>query len=156
MLKFGNVDLAKEDARAVWRWQGVERVLQDSRYAVRMLRKSPGFSTIAVLSVALGIAVNTTMFSVVNAVLLRTVPFPESERLLRLVQQHTGGDVTIPEYQLSRSSRPLSVVSSPPKRPVPAARKQSSSARVRGAPTSAPSGRRASDGTAMSRRRRAA
>ncbi len=77
----------------------IEAVAQELRYAVRMLRKSPGFSTIAILSVALGIAVNTTMFSVVNAVLLRTVPFPDPERLARLVQQHTGGDATIPEYQ---------------------------------------------------------
>jgi predicted permease len=77
----------------------IEAVAQELRYAVRMLRKSPGFSTIAVLSVALGIGVNTTMFSVVNAVLLRTVPFPDPERLARLVQQHTGGDATIPEYQ---------------------------------------------------------
>jgi len=77
----------------------IEAVEQELRYAVRMLRKSPGFSTVAVLSVALGIGVNTTMFSVINAVLLRTVPFPDPERLVRLVQQHTGSDVTIPEYQ---------------------------------------------------------
>jgi putative ABC transport system permease protein len=67
-----------------------------------MLRKNPGFSVIAALSVALGIGVNTTMFSVINAVLLRAVPFPDPERLVRLVQQHTGGDVTIPEYQFVR------------------------------------------------------
>jgi predicted permease len=81
------------------RFPFIETVTQEFRYAVRMLRKSPGFSTIAVLSVALGIGVNTTMFSVVNAVLLRTVPFPDPERLARLAQQHTGGDATIPEYQ---------------------------------------------------------
>src|SRR5438874_10844108 len=78
----------------------IEAVAQELRYAVRTLRKSPGFSTIAVLSVALGIGVNTAMFSVVNAVLLRTVPFPDPERIVRLVRQHTGGDVAIPEYQL--------------------------------------------------------
>ncbi|MGH9371238.1 MAG: ABC transporter permease [Vicinamibacterales bacterium] len=77
----------------------IEAVRQELRFAVRMLRKSPGFSTIAVLSVALGIGVNTAMFSVVNAVLVRTVPFPDPERLVQLVQQHTGGDATIPEYQ---------------------------------------------------------
>jgi FtsX-like permease family len=77
----------------------IEAVAQELRFAVRMLRKSPGFSTVAGLSVALGIGVNTSMFSVVNAVLLRTVPFPDPTRLVRLVQQHTGSDVTIPEYQ---------------------------------------------------------
>src|SRR5687768_15497063 len=80
----------------------IEAVAPELQHAVRRLRKSPGFSTIAVLSVALGIGVNTAMFSVVNAVLLRTVPFPDPERLVRLVQQHTGGDVTIPEYQFVR------------------------------------------------------
>jgi putative ABC transport system permease protein len=81
------------------RFPFIEAVAQELRFAVRMLRKSPGFSTVAVLSVALGIGVNTTMFSVVNAVLLRTVPFPDPGRLVRLVQQHSRSDVTIPEYQ---------------------------------------------------------
>src|SRR5918994_5504651 len=77
----------------------IEAVAQELRYAVRTLRKSRGFSTVAVLSVALGIGVNTAMFSVVNAVLLRTVPFHDPERLVQLVQQHTGRDAAIPEYQ---------------------------------------------------------
>jgi len=80
----------------------VEGFAQELRYAARMLRKSPAFSTIAVLSVALGIGVNTTMFSVVHAVLLRTVPFPDPERLVQLVQQHAGAGATIPEYQFVR------------------------------------------------------
>ncbi len=76
-----------------------ETLGRELRHAVRMLRKNKVFSAIAVLSLALGIAVNTTMFSVVNAVLLRQVPLPEPSRLVRVVQQRTRGDVTVAEYE---------------------------------------------------------
>jgi putative ABC transport system permease protein len=82
----------------------IDIVRRELRYALRTLRKNSGFSTIVILSLALGIAVNTTMFSLVYAVLLRAVPFPEPERLVRLVQHHSGSDVAIAEFEMVRDT----------------------------------------------------
>ena len=79
---FGNVTLIEEDGRAVWRWQLVEDVLTDLRYAVRQLRATPSFAAAAMLTLALGIGANTAVYSVVAAVLLQPLPFPDSRRLV--------------------------------------------------------------------------
>ncbi len=72
--------------------------LQDMRYGARMLKSKPGFTLIAVVTLALGIGANTAIFSVVNAVLVRPLPFPESERLVRLYEKET--DAAVPSERL--------------------------------------------------------
>jgi predicted permease len=103
--EFGNVGLVKEVTRDMWGWISIEQLAQDVRYAFRSLCKTPGFAAVAVATFALGIGVNTAMFSVINAVMLRPLPFPSSERLvdvgeldLRPGQGHRLSSVSWPNF----------------------------------------------------------
>src|SRR6185436_18101817 len=82
LRKFGGVDQVKETYRERRGLPWVETFIRDLRYGFRMLRRSPGMTTVAILSLALGIGANTALFSVVDAVLLRTLPLEKPEQLV--------------------------------------------------------------------------
>src|SRR2546428_7610523 len=84
-------------------------LLQDTRYGLRVLWKSPGFTIVAVLSLALGVGANTAIFSIVNAVLLRSLPFSHPERLVKIIASNRAVGardigLSVPEFDDLRSS----------------------------------------------------
>ena len=87
-MDFGGEQQVKEEFRAVRGDSLVESIVQDARFGWRMLRRSPGFALIAAATLALGLGANTAMFSVIDAVLLRPLPFPEPDRVVRLIDSN--------------------------------------------------------------------
>lgn len=96
--ELGNVTLLMEDTRATWGWTHVGRFWQDLRYAVRMLRRNPGFAGAAILSLALGIGANTAIFSLLNAVVFRLLPVANPQQLVQFTN-------TLPLWETGSSSQ---------------------------------------------------
>jgi len=92
---FGNPALIREQTRAVWTWKWLEQLVRDLKYGTRTLFRSPGFSIVSVLVMALGIGATTSLFTIVRAVLLRPLPFRDPGKLVMLYEhfrQNTDGD----------------------------------------------------------------
>jgi predicted permease len=94
---FGNPAMIREQTHEAWGWAPFERMAQDFRYALRQLMRSPGFAVAAILTLALGIGATAAIFSLVNTVLLRPLPFPEQHRLMWLAMQDHSSPGVAPE-----------------------------------------------------------
>ena len=84
LLEFGGIDETKEEVRETWLWRWLDHVVRDLYYAGRILRRNPGFTATALLSLALGVGANAAIFSLIDQVLLRALPVEEPERLVHL------------------------------------------------------------------------
>ncbi len=101
LVRFGGSQQAKETHREARGLPLVESLLQDLRFAFRMLRKSPGFTAVAVVTLALGIGANTALFSVINGVLLNPLPFPNAGRIVSMFQDKPNfpkGSISYPNF----------------------------------------------------------
>ena len=100
--EFGNVTRIEERSREVWQWPTLESIFSDIKYAIRQMRKAPSFSVVVVVILAFGIGANATVFSIVDAVMLRPLPFHQPQKLVEVKgseEQHfESSDVSYPDF----------------------------------------------------------
>jgi len=111
--EFGNVALIQERSREVWQWPALESILADFKLTFRRLKKSPGFAATVLLTLAIGIGANTAVFSVLNSVLLRPLPYPEPEQLVSLHLNAPGAHQGLLSFAVSCACRPRCISPSP-------------------------------------------
>src|SRR5882724_1472257 len=99
---FGNTTLVKEVTRETWGWGALGRVWRDVRFGLRMIRRNPGFTTVAILTLALGIGANSAMFSIINGVLIRPLPYTDADRLLYVRAEDRARGITDLNISLPR------------------------------------------------------
>lgn len=90
LREFGNVGLIKDVTRETWGWTWLETLAQDVRYGLRMVVKGPGFTVVAILTLALGIGANTAIFTLLDAILFRLLPVHQAEQLYQVRRAGTG------------------------------------------------------------------
>ncbi len=98
--EFGNVTLTEENSREVWQWPSIESLLADIRFGARTLRKSPIFTSIAALTLALGVGANTAIFSLVNGILLVSLPYPNADQLVSVTGTYPRGGLVAMRDQM--------------------------------------------------------
>jgi putative ABC transport system permease protein len=101
--EFGNVTRIEERSREIWQWQRLESVWADAKHSLRRLKQSPGFTAAVILTMVLGIGATTSIFTLVDATLLRSLPYPEADRIIhikdeRLQGQSPAGLVSVPRF----------------------------------------------------------
>jgi predicted permease len=97
-VAFGNRTVLEERSREVWQWSTLESIWGDVRFALRQLRKSPGFTITAVLTLTLAIGANAVVFGVLNALILRPLNVPQAESLFVIQHGSDGGSHSYPDY----------------------------------------------------------
>ena len=92
MRAFGKTTVVSAQPQATWGWTWLERLAQDVRFATRQIRRAPGFALIAIVTLALGIGASTAVFTLTHALLLKSLPVVEPDRLVRLTLRLDDGD----------------------------------------------------------------